>query len=216
MFLTQRTKPLVIPLAMAILSVGSTACGGAGAGADPTTSAHSSNVTTKSATTVTNSRQASNKVDADKDNDIEAPYDDTNNVGALPYRHTASAVDRRAVAALVRRYYRTAVAEDGAKACSMIERSLAAAIVEDYGHGSAGPPFMRSGTTCPATMALLFKHEHAQLTSELPLLGVTHVLLAGRRGVAVLRFGTMPEREITVVREGHVWRIAVLLDRELP
>ena len=45
---------------------------------------------------------------------------------------------------------------------------------------------------------------------------VTHILLKGRQGQVQLSFGPLPERKIPVSREGHSWRIAALLDSELP
>jgi hypothetical protein len=31
-----------------------------------------------------------------------------------------------------------------------------------------------------------------------------------------LRFGSMPEREISVAREGHIWKLQTMIDSELP
>ena len=97
----------------------------------------------------------------------------------------------------------------------MIYSTLAEAVPEDYGLSPPGPPYMR-GTTCPAVLTLLFKHLHSQLGLELPKIKVTRVRLTEHHGLAVLSFGTMPERQIQVAREGHVWRLAALLDGELP
>jgi hypothetical protein len=156
------------------------------------------------------------KPDKDRDNDPSAPYDDTSNNSVLDYGHAASARDKRAVAALIKRYYAVAGTEDGATACSMIPSKLASSVVEDYGRGSAGPSYMRSGTTCPATMVLLFKHFKSQLKTEIPQLKIARVRLVGHRGLAVLSFGTMPERQIHVAREGGTWKVQELLDDELP
>ena len=203
-------KLLLILLTVAMFSLGPVACGGANSGADSASIA--------SPSTVSNTAPAPTyaKADSDKDNDIGAPYDDTNNSGILNYGHAANATDERAIAALVKRYYATAVAGDGSKACSMIVSSLSKAVVEDYGHGSAGSPYLSSGKTCSAVMALLFKHSHSQLAAELPKLKVSHVRLLGDRGLAVLTFGAMPERQIPIGLEGHTWKVQALLDSELP
>ena len=44
---------------------------------------------------------------------------------------------------------------------------------------------------------------------------MTRVRLIEHHGFALLSFGTLPEREIIVVREGHIWRIGGLIDSEL-
>ena len=155
------------------------------------------------------------KADRDKDNDIGAPYDDTNNDSILDFAHPASAPDKRAITALLNRYYAAAAAGDGAKACTMLPPTLVKIIPEDYGQ-SPGPSYLRGGKTCSAVMALLFKHFRDQLAAELPLLKVTRVRLDRHHGLAVLNFGRMPERQISVAREGHTWRVEVLLDDELP
>lgn len=156
------------------------------------------------------------KADADKDNDIGAPYDDKNNDRALNFGHEAHEPEKRIIAALVKNYYAIALAGNGAKACSMIYSPLAESAAEDYGSSKPpGPPYMK-GTTCTAVLDGLFRHFHAQLTAEVPLLKVTRVRLIEHHGTAILSFGTMPEREILVIREGHVWRMDALLDRELP
>jgi hypothetical protein len=65
-------------------------------------------------------------------------------------------------------------------------------------------------------MTLFFKHFHKQLTVEWPKLKVTGVRLQHHHGFAVLSFGSLPERQILVAREGHTWKISALLDTELP
>jgi hypothetical protein len=154
------------------------------------------------------------KADSDKDNDIGAPDDDTQNTSALDFGHAASAPERQTITALVKRYYAAALAENGAKACSMIYSTLAAAVPEDYG-GPPGPLYMRGAKTCAAAVTLLFKHFHTLLTLQVPRLKVARVRLIEHHGLALLNFGKLPEREIYVAREGHIWRMSALLDGEL-
>lgn len=156
------------------------------------------------------------QADADKDNDFGAATDDSNNNAALNFGRAASPAERRAVAALLRRYYAAALAGDGPAACGMIVSSFAEAIGEDYGEGSAGAPYLQSATTCAGVLDLLFRHYHAQLAVEEPRLEVRRVRLVNHRGFAILSFGSMPEREISVAREGHVWKLQAMLDNELP
>jgi hypothetical protein len=203
---------------MAIVSLGFclASCGGTSKGA-------SSSATV--ATTVAVSRTPSNappapaktKADADKDNDINlsASSDDKNNNSTLRFGHAANATDTKAITVLVKRYYAAADAEDGAKACSMLYSTLEESVPEDYGQSPPGQPYMR-GTTCPAVLTLLFKHEHPQLALELPRLEVARVRLVEHHGLVVLRFGTLPERQLTVAREGHIWKVEALLDSEVP
>ena len=203
-------RSLLILLITALLSLWASACGDAGKSTK--SSADAATTSTASATTSTPSYT---RVDSDKDNDVGAPYDDTNNDSALDYGHAASSADKQAVTALVKRYYTIAATDDGAQACPLIVSGLSKAVAEDYGHGSAGPSYLSSGTTCQAVMTLLFKHNHDQLAYELAKLEVPRVRLIGHNGIAILRFGAL-EREISVSREGHTWKLETLLDTELP
>ncbi len=199
-------------LATVLVTLGAGSCGGTSTSAThPSSSAAATTTTASDLSTEPNLTKA----DADKDNDVGAPADDTSNDRLLEGAKAASASDRRAIIALIKRYYTVALAEEGATACAMIYSTLSESVPEDYG-SFAGPPYMR-GTTCPAILTLLFKHFHSLLAAQLPRLEVTHVLLVEHHGLAVLRFGTkLPERRIAVAREGHTWRLAALLDSELP
>jgi hypothetical protein len=170
-------------------------------------------VTTNASATKT--EQTYSNADADNDNDIGAPNDDTNNNSVLDVGHPASATDRQAVTTLIKHYYAIAIAGDGSRACAMLTANLAEAVAEDYGHGSAGPVYLSGGTTCPTVMKLLFEHDHAALLSAVPALRVTRVRLSGRNGLAIIGFGAV-ERQVSVAREGRTWKVAALLDSELP
>jgi hypothetical protein len=207
---------------LALLCLGLSACGGS-----TTTGSTSSNTNTTATTAATTTAAATTstasetpppdfrKADSDRDNDVGAPSDDTSNKSVLDFGKAASASDEQAIAGLVKRYYAAALAQDGAKACALLYSTLAEAVPEDYGQSPPGPPYMR-GTTCPTVMTLLFKHEHHKLAVLVPLLDVSRVRLEEHHGLVVLRFGKMPERQIPVAREGHVWKVEALLDSELP
>jgi hypothetical protein len=213
-------KPLLALLAIAGLSVGASACGGASTGTHPSPPASATAGTTGSTATASTSTTAATpdftKADADRDNDIGVIGDDKSNVSALGFGHEASPPDKRAVTALVKRYYAAALAGRGARACSLLYSPFAEATPEDYGQ-VPGPLYMRGAHTCAAVMTRLFAHFHRQLAVQVPRLGgVTHVRLQGGRGTALLGFAGMPERAISVAREGHTWKIFELLDGELP
>jgi hypothetical protein len=208
-------RPLLALFASLLLLTCLAACGG-GTGTSSTSKDPSSTAADQTSTDATARDEL--MVDADKDNDVGTFNDDRNNSETLPfeYGHPASAADKRAVAAMIEVYYKIAENEEGAKACSMIYLSLAEGVAEDYGHGSAGEHYLSSGRTCPQVMTLLFKHFHAVLTIELPLLKVSKVLLVQHHGLAVLTFGKLPEREISIRKEGPTWKVQQLLDSEVP
>lgn len=116
---------------------------------------------------------------------------------------------------MVKRYYIAAVANNGAKACSLVYWLFAEAIPEDYGQ-SPGPPAL-SGKTCPVVLSKLFRLHHEQLVADAAGLEVTGARVERRRGVVLLRFrGSREPRYIQMHRERHAWKIDALLDEALP
>jgi hypothetical protein len=212
-------KSLLALFAIGLLSVYVAACGSTNK--DSSSSASSTTNTPKTvsiSTTPTDTAPApaETKADADKDNDSAAgQFDDTNNDRVLDYGQAASAANARVITALVKRYYTAAYTENGAEACSMLYSTLEESVPEDYGQSPPGQPYMR-GTTCAAVLTLLFKHFHPQLVAEYPKLQVARVRLIEHHGIVVLHFGTLPERQISVSREGHTWKVESLLDSEVP
>lgn len=154
------------------------------------------------------------RADSDKDDDLGTPHDDTSNE-LLYVGHEAGPSDRHAITALVKRYYAAATSEDGTAACSMLYPTIAESVPEDYGETPTDPPYMK-GTTCPAVMALLFKHYHPQLALEAPRLHVALVRIVERHARLSLHFGRLPERQFFVAKQGHAWKIDALLDSEIP
>lgn len=195
-------------LTMALLSVGAGSCGSAtdkvsAPPAAATTAAASGSAPTDFA-----------KADADKDNDFSA-YDDKHHRELVDFGHAASAAERHTITTLIKRYYTAAAAGDGAAACSMLYRSFARAVPEDYGTSPPGPSYIQA-KTCSGALTKLFAHFHGQIAAEFPILKVTHVRLRERNGLVLLSFQKLPERQISVIREGHTWRLDALLDSELP
>jgi hypothetical protein len=219
-------KSLLALLALGLLAVAMAACGSSNHGAASSlvsssgATSHTASVDTTSpaaapahvapSTTPQPTRRQLEKYDRDED-DYQEVVDDHNPVppGFTP----ADAADRQAITALVGRYYAAALSGNGARGCSMIQPSLVKAIPLDY--GKLGAPYLRRAKgTCPAVMSLMFKHEHRVLAREVPDLHVVRVAVSGTQGVAILRFG-LRERGITEAREGHVWKVAAVLDGEL-
>lgn len=154
-------------------------------------------------------------IDRDRDNDVEVTGDDTAHNQLVRSGRPASEPDRRSIVALLRRYYAAALAGNGTRGCSLLYSPLAESVPSTYGSGPAGLPYAH-GSTCEAVMRRLFEHFHVRLAAETPKLAVRRVLLDEHHGVAVVAFGALPERQIPVIREGRAWRVAALIDQELP
>jgi len=201
-----------------LLGVCLTACGSSSKSSNSSTYASTAAKTEVVSTTPSYAPPApvKTKADADKDNDTVAiAPDEKNNDSVFNFGHAASPADQHAITALIKRYYAAATAENGAKACSMLYSTIEESVPEDYGISPPAPAYMR-GTTCRAVLALLFKHYHPQIALEYPKLEVVRVRLIERQGIAVLHFGSLPERQISVGREGHTWKLKALLDGEIP
>jgi hypothetical protein len=224
-------RSLSLVPATVLLGLGVAACGSAVQPVAPTQTSASASARARAAESPAGTpetpptREEYATVDRDKDNDNapirgkdndSAPYDDKNNNGIFNFGHAAGPADDRAVTALIKRYYTAALREDGAHACSMLYVRLAESVVEDHGRESAGPRYLSQGTSCPAVMRLLFKHYHGQLAAELPLLRVARVRLVQRHGLAILRFGALPERQISVRQQAGTWKLATIFDSALP
>jgi hypothetical protein len=207
-------KILLALLATTAISLAGGGCGSTSRPPRPASTVAAS-TTDANRTEATKTEQIYTKADADHDNDVGAPSDDTNNNSVLDYGDAASTADEQAVTKLIKRYYAAAVAGNGSGACSMLISTLAEAVAEDYGHGSAGPRYLSSGTTCPSVMKLLFEHSHTALLAAVPSLKVTRVRVMGHGGLAIISFGAV-ERQAGVIREGHTWKVTALLDSEIP
>ena len=143
----------------------------------------------------------------DNDNDREKHTDD------YRFGHAASPADRRAVTAVVKRYYTAAAAGDGKTACALSYSLFVEEIPELYGTPS-GPPGLR-GTTCPVILSKLFRQRHQQLSAEHATLVVDTVRVEKLRAFAVMSFKTVKEHDILLHREHRAWKIYELLDTEL-
>ncbi len=227
------TNTLLGVLAIALLSAGCDACGGAGSAASTTTRRMGT-----SALVAPVARDLSSDYDGDDygrkslggdadDDDIGAPTDrdgDTDNGSgsyydgddsrARDFGHAADTAERTAITALVKRYYTAIAAQDGAAACPMVVSAEASSVPETLGR-PGGPPNSR-GKTCAVVMSKVFALFHKQLSVEAAELEVTGVRVKGNEGVVVLGFKSLPGRQIGVAREGGVWKVTSLVDSELP
>jgi hypothetical protein len=127
------------------------------------------------------------------------------------YGHAADAVDRRAVTAVVKRYYAVAKVGNGKVACSMIAPGLLKAIPLDY--GQFGAQYLHGAKTCQAVLSRLFKHTQRELAGWLI---VTGVLVKGDRAYGLLGSSKMPASMIMLVREHGAWRIDAPLGGPIP
>lgn len=212
---SSRRQPLTGMLVAVLTAVCVVACGSSTGRSSSSTAVPGRHTSSSAAAAEIAPAPVLSKIDGDEDNDIGAPSDDTNNSQALAIGHPASPVERRAITALIKRYYAAALAGNGAAACSMLFSTLEESVPEDYGVSPPGQPYMK-GKTCPAVLDGVFRHFHPQLAAELPSLKVARMGVNGRHAMVILTFGKMPMREIPTSREGRIWRIGALLDTEVP
>lgn len=231
----RRRSPLIV--LVAALCVWPVACGGHGApGLRPRHAGVASQPGPSSAVNIPRLRYLSgdydgddyyaNRGDADnddshilkdRDNDADSKnhsYYDADDGMVRSFGRAASAVDRGAIMALVRRYYSAAAAEDGRAGCSMLLGSVARSIPQTLGR-PPGPPYL-AGSACGAIVTKVFEQDHRQLAIYAKRLHVADVRVAGDHGVVVLDVRPLPARQILVKREGDVWKVDTLLDNELP
>jgi hypothetical protein len=186
--------------------MGFSACGGAGA-VSPTRSDSTTRAAPRapmSARIVSDRALHSRQGRSDNDGDGDNGNDDNR------WGYAASPVYRRAVVALLERYYALASAGDGAAGCSLTYSLLAEEIPELYGE-PPGPPGLR-GSTCEQVMSKLFRQKHRQLVADSATLEVIGVRVKRLRGLALLHFRGSPERDIPVHLEHGAWRVDAVLD----
>ena len=193
-------KWLLVPIAVASLSVCASACGGAA----KTTSSASQASSTASSTAATATTASTPRT--------SRPPQDDNHIST--YGNAATEPDKREITKLVERYYTAAAADDGATACSLIYSPIAKSVPEDYGQ-PPGPPTTR-GKTCAVVMSKVFKHVPNQLPSDFAATKVTGIRLNpnGNEGFVQLSSKAMPTGEIYVQREGPSWTIALLIGKK--
>jgi hypothetical protein len=198
-------------LACAVLAGLSAACSACGSASVPGGSG-----TGGSGSTVASSISAGSPLPRVKDsNDLDGDPGSNDDSVIVTYGHAAGASDAHAIAALIKRYYKAAAAEDGARACSMLLAPLAEAVPEEY--GSRSDPTDLRGKTCAVVMSKLLKLRHRQIVTQLPSLKVTLVRVGAETALVLLSFATTPEpHKISVGREAGAWKMKELLDSGMP
>lgn len=153
-------------------------------------------------------------LDFDKDSldSAKTGYHDGDDSAILRLGHDASASDRNAIAAVVKRYYAAAAASDGKTACALTDSRFAATVPEDYA-GGVGLRYLEGLKACPAVLAKLFQHLHATVVQP-PT--VTGVRVAGRRGWAFLGWASLPASVTEVAKERGAWKLDRVLSAQLP
>jgi hypothetical protein len=208
------TKRPVMALGLALavlLGVGAGACGSArsGSGSRPGSSSAAS------VSTVTRAGAEAGLGALLGDEDRDSPgrgYYDGDDLPIRSYGQAATAADRRAIAALVERYYAAAAAGDGARACELTHPLAQETLPEEYGQ-PPGPPYLHGANTCPSLLTRVFEHFHSQLTVPIE---VTDARVSGDRAYALVGFRTLPAGFVKARRAGGVWRVDGLLADPLP
>ena len=195
-------------LACALLGVGASACGSGGR------SSRTSATAAASKTVVVGDGHLVG--DGDGDEQKSNDYDD---IGRR-YGHAPSAVEKRAITDLIKRYYAVAAAGDGRKACAMIApglirgQSLAeGAIPKEFIPVSGSSVFRHKG--CAQIASLIFSIDRQLLAEEVPTLQALSVRIKGSQGLVVLGFRTSPERQMPVERVHGAWRVGAMLDLQI-
>lgn len=217
-------RSLLALLAVALLSVGSAACGGAGKGVGSTsqtapgasasggatsTTASSGAQTAPGATSSPSSATEAGRHHKDSDDgDNDPESNDDNEI--LDYGHAANAADKRAITAVLTSYYAAGAADDGPEGCKLLYSLIAETIPEEF-----TAPDLR-GPTCEVVMSKLFKQHQQQLSADHAALKVTRVRVNGGKGLALLNLGKTPESHMLLHREGAAWRVESLLEGGMP
>lgn len=155
--------------------------------------------------------------DGDKDSDDEPhqgfrPDDDDDRNLLAAYGGKASTAVTDAVAAVVKRYYAAAAAGNGTTVCALLYSTLAAGLGEDSSQTEG-----QSNGSCAASADRLIAQQDRQLSADdVPTMTVIEVHSKGDFALALVGFKAQPEREILLQREGNSWKLAALLDSEVP
>ncbi|MFZ1154788.1 MAG: hypothetical protein WAN93_07785 [Solirubrobacteraceae bacterium] len=191
-----KTKFLLLPV-IALLGLGATACGSSKSTGSTSQAVSAVSTVSGTTTTTTSSSETSHP-----------PQDDSH---ITTYGHEATEPDKREITQLVKSYYAAGLADDGAKACSLIYSPVAKSVPEDYGQSTTSS--VLHGKTCAVVLSKVFRHLPEQSTADLATTKVTGVRLSGDNGYVQLSSKMIPTGEMVVQRQGHVWKVGVLIGR---
>jgi len=140
----------------------------------------------------------------------DADHDDDNHKAVLAFGHSASIGEQHAIASSIRRYLRAGAAHDATAGCALLASTIAGAL-----RRSDNGRLRRHG--CHEALAKLFALRHVELTKAARTLQLVTVRTNGERAIAFLSFARSPNgRQLALRRERGNWRLAALLDGELP
>jgi hypothetical protein len=116
----------------------------------------------------------------------------------------------RTIGALVRSYYAAAAAAQAARACSLLDATLAEGLAtQPAQHGSA--------RSCAGAISPLLSQQHSRFVAEdASTMTIVAVHVKGDLALAVLGFRTTPESQIVLQREESSWKIAALFGSYMP
>ncbi|HEU0249438.1 MAG TPA: hypothetical protein VFR48_01815 [Solirubrobacteraceae bacterium] len=145
-------------------------------------------------------------------NDLDDDPTSNDDSFILAFGKVADAVQRRSLAAFVKRYYHVAARGSGSDGCSMLLATTAEAIAEE------APPRPGAQTgNCAGALARLFAQNRRALAAEVPSLRVRFVRINEPVALVVMNFATTPElRTIVLAREGSAWKVKQPLDGGMP
>jgi hypothetical protein len=214
----QLRRALLACATVVLSACGTSACGTSSKNSRPappgsTAALATGNNTARSASGPTSTTDPS---EHDGDGDIDrlttGRYDTDDD--AIPgFGQPADAPDRRAIIALIGRYYAAAAAGEGARACSMLDTPIVESVMEEHRRGK-GPASLQ-GDTCAQIMSKLFEQRHRELAEDITGYRVLVVQLRPNRGYALVRFPArheLRELQVLVRREHDIWLMNVPLD----
>jgi hypothetical protein len=208
-------KPLLALLVLVLLGLGATACGSTSKGGSGSQS--SSNADAPPATTDVGPPPKRPGIDDtyDEDDTARRKVEDRDDEEVEHYGRAATPAEARSAAAFAKSYFATAVAENGAAACSLLSPWLSRGLGGSY-EKPPNPTYLR-GKTCAEVMTKLFKHRHRLMTAEAAGLQVTSVRVTAGTAFVLLAFKGIRERRFMgVERFGKTWKLEALLDSQYP
>lgn len=137
---------------------------------------------------------------------------DADDAPLLHFGRRASSSERRAVTAIIKRYFQSAVEGDGAAGCGL----LAATIVRTAPKDDGGATASQSPPSCPVFITRLFALYRREVAIVKARLSVRKVLVKGNQGEALLGLPKKIEIYIPVIRERGTWKIDQLFDAGMP
>lgn len=155
--------------------------------------------------------------DDDTDEDTYSRFDDAS---VRAYGHRATTAEKEAVATLVKRYYADLATENGWRACTLTNQSIAhdpnliRIDPSDY-RPDPGTPSLR-GKSCAYIVRLLSRQHHREFNAAYAEIGVVELRVSDEQGLATLGFLTTPERVIAVEQDHGKWTVDALFDKEIP